>query len=215
MMVWLSMSCMKVSARTTSGRTSCRVTSAHGMASRSSAPERDTQASRSNMAITVGQKYYPRGVQTSRKAYGAEDRHLGSGRRPAGGMTATRESVSTNAGRARRSGAAVGAAAARTVSATGARNHDARHDQERHDHARQHQRRGDWQAEDATLLARDEVASGRRGSIARGVAGTNFPGIGLGAMLDRLALALRGWGNDLRDGRPERQRQSRERGCEP
>src|SRR5207245_3538862 len=135
----------------TSGGTSCLATSAHPMASRSSAPERATQASRSNVAITVGQKYYPWGVQTSRKAYGAAGSSpwltAGAGRPDAGGE---RTSVSRNAGRARRSGAAGGAAAARTVPATSARNHDARHDQERHAHPRPHPRRGGRQAEEAT-----------------------------------------------------------------
>src|SRR5207244_12705331 len=68
MMVWLSMSCMYVSVRTAAGGTSYFGMSAQGMASRSRAPERATQASRSNRAIAVGQKYYPRRVQNSGKA---------------------------------------------------------------------------------------------------------------------------------------------------
>src|SRR2546425_2412002 len=75
MMVWLSMSCMYVSVRTAAGGTSYFGMSAQGMASRSRAPERATQASRSNRAIAVGQKYYPRRVQTSGKASPAHDHH--------------------------------------------------------------------------------------------------------------------------------------------
>src|SRR5712691_6648443 len=75
MMVWLSMSCMYVSVRTAAGGTSYLGMSAQGMASKSRAPERATQASRSNRAIAVGQKYYPRRVQTSGKASPADDHH--------------------------------------------------------------------------------------------------------------------------------------------
>src|SRR5215475_12003284 len=68
MMVWLSMSCMYVSVRMASAGTSYLGTSAQEMASKSRAPERATQASRSNGAIVVGQKYYSRRVQTSKKS---------------------------------------------------------------------------------------------------------------------------------------------------
>src|SRR5215470_2192465 len=68
MIVWLSMSCMYISVRIAAGGTSCLATSPHGMASRSRAPERATQASRSNKAIAVGQKYYPQEVQNQRKS---------------------------------------------------------------------------------------------------------------------------------------------------
>src|SRR5256885_14720023 len=79
MMVWLSMSCMYVRVRTASGGTSYLATSAQGMASRSRAPERATQASRSNGGIAVGQKYYPRAIQTSIKARPASIHHGGYG----------------------------------------------------------------------------------------------------------------------------------------
>src|SRR5256885_11725794 len=85
MMVWLSMSCMYVRVRTASGGTSYLATSAQGMASRSRAPERATQASRSNGGIAVGQKYYPRAIQTSIKARPASIHHGGYGGARAGG----------------------------------------------------------------------------------------------------------------------------------
>src|ERR1043166_9049071 len=91
MIVWLSMSCMYVSVRTTSGGTSYLETSAQGMASRSRAPERATQASRSNRAIAVGQKYYSRRVQTSGKAAPTEDHHRWLRRRHPRRMGAARE----------------------------------------------------------------------------------------------------------------------------
>src|SRR5437764_15020881 len=75
MMVWLSMSCMYVSVRTASGGTSYFGTSPQGMASRSRAPERATQACRSNGGIAVGQTYYRQRVQTSIKAAPTDDHH--------------------------------------------------------------------------------------------------------------------------------------------